>query len=256
MIRQKSDEKVVLACNQVLLFLPVREGLEISLSENSPPFPSGPGEKKRLVYPFNPESDQCQISPAASPEISHHTVWRTYLFIAYSDERWWYYQFSLLYLTHFLNVGRMYFLSLGVKWLRNVPLSSTCRADQSFLWSSALWTIPCWKRKNRGKRVHLNERHHTRPLIPFKAPIPRGSTPIYGLYGDVPLNRVWFCLSESGTGSTNQRFLSGTGYNFCHSESGTRSGWLFCCQNRDTNERCCYSRSGPAARSLKHAVSD
>ena len=40
------------------------------------------------------DSDQCQISPAASPEIFHHTVWRTWLFIAYSDERWLYYQFS------------------------------------------------------------------------------------------------------------------------------------------------------------------
>ena len=26
------------------------------------------------VIPFTPESDQCQISPAASPEILHHTV--------------------------------------------------------------------------------------------------------------------------------------------------------------------------------------
>ena len=38
--------------------------------------------------PFTPESDQCQISPAASPEILHHTVRRTWLFIAYSDEKW------------------------------------------------------------------------------------------------------------------------------------------------------------------------
>ena len=38
--------------------------------------------------PFTPESDQCQITPAASPEILHHTVRRTWLFIAYSDERW------------------------------------------------------------------------------------------------------------------------------------------------------------------------
>ena len=28
-----------------------------------------------------------QMSPAASPEILHHTAWRTWLFIAYSDER-------------------------------------------------------------------------------------------------------------------------------------------------------------------------
>ena len=41
-----------------------------------------------LLNPFNPESDQCQISPAASQEIWHHTVWRTWLFIAYSYEIW------------------------------------------------------------------------------------------------------------------------------------------------------------------------
>ena len=37
----------------------------------------------------NPRSPwwSIQISPAASPEILHHTVWRTWLFIAYSDER-------------------------------------------------------------------------------------------------------------------------------------------------------------------------
>ena len=45
--------------------------------------------------PFTPESNQCQNSPAASQEIWHHTVWRTWLFIAYSDEKWLYYKFSL-----------------------------------------------------------------------------------------------------------------------------------------------------------------
>ena len=46
--------------------------------------------------PFTPEpSDQCQNSPAASQEIWHHTVWRTWLFIAYSDEKWLYYKFLL-----------------------------------------------------------------------------------------------------------------------------------------------------------------
>ena len=34
---------------------------------------------------FTPKSDQDQISPAASPVILHHAVWRTWLFIAYSD---------------------------------------------------------------------------------------------------------------------------------------------------------------------------
>ena len=66
------------------------------------------------LNPFTPESDQCQNSPAASQEIWHHTVWRTWLFIAYSDEKW------LYYITHtiaFWKVGRIHFLSSGVKGL-------------------------------------------------------------------------------------------------------------------------------------------
>ena len=49
----------------------------------------------RYFYPFTPESDQCQNSPTASQEIWHHTVWGTWLFIAYSDEKWLYYKLSL-----------------------------------------------------------------------------------------------------------------------------------------------------------------
>ena len=37
-------------------------------------------------YPFTPKNDQIQISPAVSPGILHHTVWRTWLFMANSDE--------------------------------------------------------------------------------------------------------------------------------------------------------------------------
>ena len=48
--------------------------------------------------PFTPKSDQFQISPAASPEILHHAVWRIWLFIAYSDKRWLCYHFSLPHL--------------------------------------------------------------------------------------------------------------------------------------------------------------
>ena len=65
-------------------------------------------------HPFAPKSDQCQIPPTAAPEILHHTLWRTWLFIAYSNERLLYYQFSLPN----LNIWRMYFLNLGVKGLR------------------------------------------------------------------------------------------------------------------------------------------
>ena len=55
--------------------------------------------KKNTRVPFNPllrvitVKCQCQISN--SPEILHRTVWRAWLFVAFSDERWWYYQFSL-----------------------------------------------------------------------------------------------------------------------------------------------------------------
>ena len=60
-------------------------------------------ESLTLFNPFTPESDQCQNSPVASQEIWHHTVWRTWLFIAYSDEKWLYYKFSLHHsYNHFL----------------------------------------------------------------------------------------------------------------------------------------------------------
>ena len=53
---------------------------------------------RHMLNPYTPKSDQFQVSPAASPEVLHHTVWRTWLFIAYSAERWLYYQFSLSHL--------------------------------------------------------------------------------------------------------------------------------------------------------------
>ena len=72
--------------------------------------------RMRKWEPSTLKSDQFQISPAASPEIYHHTVRRTWLFIAYSDGRWSYYQFSLPYLhISFWKDGRMCFLNLGVK---------------------------------------------------------------------------------------------------------------------------------------------
>ena len=46
----------------------------------------GHGFFNRLI----PKSDQYQSYPAASPEILQRTVWRTWVFIAYSDERWLY----------------------------------------------------------------------------------------------------------------------------------------------------------------------
>ena len=51
--------------------------------------------------PFSPKSDQRQISPAASPRIFHHTVWRTWLFIAYLVDRW----FSQILTTSLMHVS-------------------------------------------------------------------------------------------------------------------------------------------------------
>ena len=74
--------------------------------------------QEKSYNPFTPKSEQFQISSAASPEISHHTVWRTWLFIDYSDERWLHYQFAVPHLCIWLiKVGRMYFSNLGVKGL-------------------------------------------------------------------------------------------------------------------------------------------
>ena len=56
------------------------------------------------LNPFTPESDQCQIFPAASPEIVHHTVSRTWLFIAYSGERWLQYTTNSCYFTYTLSL--------------------------------------------------------------------------------------------------------------------------------------------------------
>ena len=103
------------------------------------------------VNPFTPKSDQVQISPAASPEIWHHTVWRTWLFIAYSDERWLYYQFSLPHLYIFSIKGEMYFLISGLKVLRlrssprktpNAMNNSGAASQREF--SGSCCTTRCW----------------------------------------------------------------------------------------------------------------
>ena len=59
-------------------------------------------------------SDQLHISPAASPETWHHTVWRTWLLIPYSDKIWLYSQFSIphLYIA-FRRLGECAFNWLG-----------------------------------------------------------------------------------------------------------------------------------------------
>ena len=84
--------------------------------------------------PFTPESDQRPTIPAASPELLHHTVWRTWLFIAYSDKRWLYYKFSLPHFFIFsLKVGRMYFLNSGVKRLIAIACVGDVKSVRLFI---------------------------------------------------------------------------------------------------------------------------
>ena len=53
---------------------------------------------KPWINPFTPGSDQFQISLTASPEILHHTLWRTWLFPGYSERSL--YTTNSHYLTH------------------------------------------------------------------------------------------------------------------------------------------------------------
>ena len=59
-------------------------------------------------------------TPAASSEILPHTVWRTWLFIAYSDERWLYYQSSPPHCTFLFErlENVLYLWNMGMKGLR------------------------------------------------------------------------------------------------------------------------------------------
>ena len=74
------------------------------------------------------------------------TAWRTWLFIAYSDERWLYYQF-LLYLAHtflYEKVGRMYVLNLGVSTsISHVWIGTTQAKAQAKAQASAPFSLAC-----------------------------------------------------------------------------------------------------------------
>ena len=78
------------------------------------------GVYNTLPNPFTPKSNQCQISPAASPEILCHSLGITWLFVAYADKRWLYYQFSLphLYISLY-QVGECVF-ELGSERVKRV----------------------------------------------------------------------------------------------------------------------------------------
>ena len=70
------------------LYVLMLEIWSVKLSLNDTTFWGESIRPSFYLNPFTPESDQCQISPPAPPEILPHTVGRTWLFIACSDERW------------------------------------------------------------------------------------------------------------------------------------------------------------------------
>ena len=119
---------------------------------------------KRPVNPFTPESDQCQISPAASLEILQHTVWRIWFFIAYSAERWLYFQFSLVHFP--LKVWENVYFLRTMQWLKLLvhgwcgtfrhQLAPKC-PQKCARWLIRQWTfcrsyrIPKWQKWGRGR---------------------------------------------------------------------------------------------------------
>ena len=70
---------------------------------------------EKRVDPYTLKSDQFHISLAASPEIFHHTVWRTWFFIV--SHKTTTLPIPTTPLTS-LKFGRIYLLSLGVKELK------------------------------------------------------------------------------------------------------------------------------------------
>ena len=94
---------------------------------------NGISSKHRFFNPFIPNNDKFQISPAASPEILHHTVRRTWLFIACSDERRIIQPITTTSLTHFsLKVWENVSLSrkAHARWIHWSPDSQCCRVSQ------------------------------------------------------------------------------------------------------------------------------
>ena len=107
---------------------------------------------------FVPKSDHFQISPAVSPEILHHTVWRTWLFIAGPDERWSYYQFSLphLYVFSLKSWENALFDSVFFSW--------RFLCSKNFISISTPWGIRKTKPK-RVKRTGMSAHTRANPTI-------------------------------------------------------------------------------------------
>ena len=109
------------------------------------------------------------FSPAASQEIWHHTVWRTWLFIAYSDEKWLYYKFSLHHsYNRFLNG-----------------------------WENTLFEL-------RSERVNLLQLCHQQSILPLSEKLTSLGT-IWILW---QLRTGYFCVPEENSFLDMQVFLN------------------------------------------------
>ena len=90
---------------------------------------------------FTPKSDQVQISPVASPVILHHTVWRTWLFIAYSDWKMILVPVLTTSLIHFSWKGwENVLFELGIE---RVKLCYIVASSRAALCDQLVWFLVC-----------------------------------------------------------------------------------------------------------------
>ena len=87
--------------------------------------------------------------------LQRHTVWRAWLFVDYSDERWFYYQFPLLYLlTHFFRLEECTFWTWERKGYLLIEIIC-CVIIQQGLYSLHLYPEQNWP------DLHWGEDHQT-----------------------------------------------------------------------------------------------
>ena len=111
---------------------------------------------KNRVNPFTLKSDQFQISPAASPEILHPTVWRTWLFIPYSEGRRSYVPILLSSLIHFSLKGLENLLfELGSERVKKKM------TPRKYVFDVTHIVMAFWRVRHRQQSLHVR-RHGTR----------------------------------------------------------------------------------------------
>ena len=96
----------------------------------------------RFSCTFTPKSDQVQISPVASPVILHHTVWRTWLFIAYSDWKMILVPVLTTLLIHFSGKGwENVLFELGIERVKGNSRISCAEKEDNMFRRIARWSF-------------------------------------------------------------------------------------------------------------------